>query len=53
MRGNQGEQRYQSREPEEASYWTPGRKGFFLGACLTALILLFLLCAGWIRPSWM
>lgn len=53
MQRNEDKQRYLSREPEPIPYWTPGRKGFILGATLTALVVLFLLWTGWIKPSWM
>lgn len=42
-----------SREPKPIPYWTPGRKGFFLGAGGTALFMLALLWLGWAKPFWM
>ncbi len=53
MRENDEEQRHRCLEPDPIPYWTPGRRGFFLGVGLTALPLLIVWWAGWVKLFWM
>ncbi|MCR5858275.1 hypothetical protein [Mesorhizobium sp. J428] len=53
MRMRDNEQHSVPREAEPIPYWTPGRKGSFLGAGGTALLALLFLWLGWVRPFWM